>query len=290
MLPPIPTFKDDVPPSPALTCALAGALACDSTLPLDEDTGTEVVSQPLYPKRSALWSNWSIPVCWENANDALTERGWVRSAVENSWHAHSAVRSTASGIRRGLDRDSHSVADEGPPALGLGTDLASVVWGMVLNFPFDDCRPAPPTVSTASRRSLCTSSVMRWASPMSRIDRIRSTGIPEEPGVGRHVHGWCLRSGLGDELLQPELVGGQPAQRYRSGEPRPPLRGLPLAEPRRGAPRRAPGARLSQPRRECERRWTAGRHLRGAGVEWYWTEHPLTRDVVLKPNAQSMTE
>ena len=98
--------------------------------------------QSLYVTSTKLWSRsgaiTEIPVCFENpdpSND--TERGLVRTSVEETWQSVASVRftgwgpcsATAKGIRL-------RIQDVGPYTLGLGTDLDGVKDGMSLNFTF----------------------------------------------------------------------------------------------------------------------------------------------------------
>jgi hypothetical protein len=98
--------------------------------------------QSLYVTSTKLWSRsgaiTEIPVCFENpdpSND--TERGLVRTSVEETWQSVASVRftgwgpcsATAKGIRL-------RIQDVGPYTLGLGTDLDGVRDGMSLNFTF----------------------------------------------------------------------------------------------------------------------------------------------------------
>lgn len=107
------------------------------------------LASPLYVAAARRFGR-DVPVCWESLDPATaTERGWVRSAVENSWQKVSGVRfagwgkcaAGASGVRI-------SVQDVGPYTLGLGTDLDGVKDGMVLNFTFStwspDCKMTRP--------------------------------------------------------------------------------------------------------------------------------------------------
>ena len=112
--------------------------------------GSEQRAQPfakqqsaLYPKRTTLWNNWSIPVCWENATaDDAEERGWVRAAVEASWMQAARVSfvgwgmcsASSDGVRIRID-------DSGPRVVALGQDLDGVMNGMFLNFTFENWSP-----------------------------------------------------------------------------------------------------------------------------------------------------
>ena len=132
-----PIWKRHILSVPALTAlGLAGCLA-------DGDSPEEAVAtstDPLYVASSKIWSDKTIPVCWNDfpAGDA-TERAWVRNAIERTWEAESAVdftgwgrcQSGASGIRI-------AVRDERPHTGALGSDLNGDSPGMVLNFTFQN--------------------------------------------------------------------------------------------------------------------------------------------------------
>lgn len=85
----------------------------------------------------------SVPVCWESLDPTtVVERGWVRSAVEETWQKVSAVRFTGWGACAVGARGVHiRVKDVGPYTLGLGTEIDGVKDGMVLNFTFSTWSP-----------------------------------------------------------------------------------------------------------------------------------------------------
>ena len=106
-------------------------------------------ASPLYVAAARRFGR-EVPVCWESLDPATSvERGWVRSAVEETWQRASGVRfsgwdkcaAVSPGVRIG-------VQDVGPYTLGLGTDLDGVKDGMVLNFTFatwsPDCQATRP--------------------------------------------------------------------------------------------------------------------------------------------------
>ncbi len=99
--------------------------------------------------QSSKWETMPIPVCWENpsASDARY-RAISRSAVEETWERHSAVRFTGWNT---CTADPHGirirVADEGPHVKALGRYLDKRPQGMVLNFTFGNwsqsCQQTP---------------------------------------------------------------------------------------------------------------------------------------------------
>jgi len=119
---------------------------------------------PLYVASAKIWPDNPINVCWTNPSpDNVTERGWVRTAVEREWVNHSSVAFAnwgpcATACERGIRI---AINDEQPNVFRLGTGLApdpgslSCAFfremgrfypGMVLNFTFanwdPECAPA----------------------------------------------------------------------------------------------------------------------------------------------------
>lgn len=96
-----------------------------------------------YALSSVIWENPQINVCWEDLSDSTsTQRGWVQSAVAESWEAVSSVEfvgwsaceSSSTGVRIG-------VSDSGPHVKGLGTRIDGIHNGMVLNFSYENWSP-----------------------------------------------------------------------------------------------------------------------------------------------------
>jgi len=96
-------------------------------------------------------------VCWENAQTRVTERGWVKSAIENTWQMYSTSLvfvwhdicdvNTGTGIRI-------EVSEAGPHVKALGKSLAGMVHGMVLNFDFNTW-----STSCRSMREYCIKAI-----------------------------------------------------------------------------------------------------------------------------------
>jgi hypothetical protein len=97
-------------------------------------------SAALFPNVFTLWPSDVIPVCWENPTPAnAAERDWVRTAVRDSWDAESSVDFIGWGMCNfGSDGIRILIADDGPHTKGLGTQLDGMLFGMVLNFTFQN--------------------------------------------------------------------------------------------------------------------------------------------------------
>lgn len=129
-----------------LSCA--GPIFCfalSSCLPSDLESAVQIEEfhTPLYVLASRLWPDGPIPVCFEELDPAHSqERGWVRSAVENTWQSLSSVRFSGWGKcsvgTKGIRIRSQDV---GPYTLGLGTEIDGKTDGMSLNFAFTTWSP-----------------------------------------------------------------------------------------------------------------------------------------------------
>lgn len=101
-------------------------------------TGPGTATNPLYVDNTKLWRSRNVPVCWETAG-STTEKGWVQTAITNTWQAHSQVQFTGwaqcpeTGAFNGIRIQ---VADTWPRVDALGRDLNNVRNGMKLNFTF----------------------------------------------------------------------------------------------------------------------------------------------------------
>lgn len=118
--------------------------ACGSTAPTDPSppiTGAQ--TRPLYVDSARRFVDGHVPVCWESLDPGTaTERGWVRTAVEETWQKVSAVRFSGWGACTTGSPGVHiGVKDTGPYTLGLGTDVDGTKDGMVLNFTFSTWSP-----------------------------------------------------------------------------------------------------------------------------------------------------
>ena len=86
---------------------------------------------------NSVWPTSTLEVCWETPGWEQ-EKGWVQSAVRETWEQHSSVRfvwrpacpPSFSGIRV-------AALNEWPHAKGLGRQLRGMRNGVVLNFQFD---------------------------------------------------------------------------------------------------------------------------------------------------------
>ena len=99
-----------------------------------------------YPLMSAIWHDTNIAACWENPDQSYAaQMSAVQSAIAGTWQAASKLRfsgwdkcppSSPGGqqvIRIQIDDSS---PDNGPRTLGLGSQLAGMQHGMLLNFSF----------------------------------------------------------------------------------------------------------------------------------------------------------
>lgn len=119
-----------------------------ATVSIHESAKGQIVELPFGSVLvSAVWrkSELSIPVCWENAQDAFDPEYLVqvREAVKESWEEHSQLAfigwntcaADASARARGIRI---RIADQGPHVKALGRYLAGRPDGMVLNFTFEN--------------------------------------------------------------------------------------------------------------------------------------------------------
>ncbi len=105
----------------------------------DESLGQ--ISQPLTGTQDSFWPGVSIPVCWDTWVDGDTQaRGWVQSALHETWEKHSAVRfsgwDACSGSPQQSDAIRIQIADVNPAVTKIGSKLRGVQGGMLLNFTF----------------------------------------------------------------------------------------------------------------------------------------------------------
>src|SRR6266511_2018837 len=114
---------------------LVTSAGCESSSPRSSDT------QPLYVASTKIWPINPIPVCWVNASDAnVTERGWMRAAVEREYVQHSALLFSGWGACPPMGAGIRiQIADEQPHTIGLGTDIQTLYGaGMYVNFTFQN--------------------------------------------------------------------------------------------------------------------------------------------------------
>jgi uncharacterized protein YukE len=116
------------------------------------------ISQPLTGLQSSFWPGTNIAVCWDTWNNADAQaRGWVQSAVGETWERSSAVRffgwvSCAGFAQRG-EAIRIRVADVNPAVSQIGTALRGVEGGMVLNFTFMSWSPG--CAANPAEREFC---------------------------------------------------------------------------------------------------------------------------------------
>lgn len=96
------------------------------------------LSSRSFPLDTVIWTNTTIPVCWESLSTDANLRNEVQNAVTTTWEANSQVdfpgwgqcpTGTFTGIRIGVN-------DVGPYTERLGNELRGRVSGMILNFTF----------------------------------------------------------------------------------------------------------------------------------------------------------
>lgn len=95
---------------------------------------------------SVKWQTNTIQVTWENPSAAnVTERQWVKDAINNTWGTYSSLvftdwgtsQSNSQGIRIKIED-----TPAGPYTQGLGTDIDGLKNGMILNFTFNNWNPS----------------------------------------------------------------------------------------------------------------------------------------------------
>jgi hypothetical protein len=141
--------------STTMFASVIAGTGCAMTADDAEPTATD--TQDLYVKGSQIWRQLAIPVCWDNPGaGTATQRGWVQSAVANTWSAVSDVTFTGWGTcANGTASGIHiKINDEGPHTVGLGRNLSGVAGGMVLNFTFANWSP-----SCASTLQFCIQTI-----------------------------------------------------------------------------------------------------------------------------------
>lgn len=135
-----PLFRSSTLAAFALAFTALGCAPVEpETSEMDPEADLAEAEDPVYALTSSLWTKKAIPVCWQNGTSAnITERGWVKNAVESQFPAVSGVSftgwnacaATSSGIRIQIE-------DSTPHAKELGANLAGMNSGMVLNFTFN---------------------------------------------------------------------------------------------------------------------------------------------------------
>ncbi|WP_394824838.1 M57 family metalloprotease [Pendulispora albinea] len=141
-------------PIPLLACAVLGGVACSSTADSASSELTGSTSDHLYVLSTNVWPDNRISVCWETSGSS-TQKGWVRSAIENTWERNSNVDFTGWGSCTSSGANIRiTIADSGPRTLGLGTALDNVRKGMLLNFTFKNW-----STSCQNRTEYCIRSI-----------------------------------------------------------------------------------------------------------------------------------
>ncbi|MGV0028629.1 hypothetical protein [Phormidesmis priestleyi] len=113
-------------------------------------------SDPLIAASGTIWTG-AVPVCWETSGFD-TEKGWVRSAIANTWEHESLIRFTGWGVCQSTSNGIHiGIADTRPGTIGLGRTLDGKPSGMVLNFTFSSWERS--NCSPDSARERCIRSI-----------------------------------------------------------------------------------------------------------------------------------
>lgn len=120
-----------------ITWAILLSLAAGCGGTVDGQTGTVgATKEHLYILSTAVWTNRSIPVCWDTSGYA-TEKGWVRDQIGLTWETETGVSFTGWGdCTSGSEGIRITVSDEQPYTAALGSEINGLQRGMVLNFTF----------------------------------------------------------------------------------------------------------------------------------------------------------
>lgn len=128
---------------------------CAGPVTLDERSLIGRTRSSLFAHTGVLWESPHIPVCWEKLSEEhREERGWVRTALVDTWEAASAVRFTGwEECEESSDGVRIHVEDAGPHVKALGRRIKGRKKGMSLNFTFENFRNA--CAETEAARALC---------------------------------------------------------------------------------------------------------------------------------------
>ncbi len=104
-----------------------------------------------------LWTNNTIPVCWENESAEFEEKkDWVKSAVSETWQANSAINFSGWGKCTVGDKGVRIQIDDSVPphTVALGRQLDGVANGVKLTLSFAEFSP-----SCANFQQQCVKSI-----------------------------------------------------------------------------------------------------------------------------------
>ncbi|WP_394844874.1 M57 family metalloprotease [Pendulispora brunnea] len=130
-------------PMPLVAAALLSIVGCSGAADSPPSEQVESTSQELYVLSTNVWDDNQISVCWETGG-FNRQKGWVRTAIENTWQRFSQLEFTGWGscAVSGGANIRIAIADQNPRTLGLGSDLDHVRNGMLLDFTFRNWSPA----------------------------------------------------------------------------------------------------------------------------------------------------